>query len=302
MFTLVHNPLRDKVVRISLVSMLSAFNFTFTTAKMRRLMRTNQISTLSTLILVVFSASLSLLFSTESTAQDFRMGLAISPNVAWMVSTDYDHEPRGARINFGYEFIADILFTNNYALGLGVHIFNTGGDVRYLVVDPENDDYLMNVDRSYKLQYVELPFTFKMRTKEMGYTTLYGKFGLGLGLNIKSEADEARYRSYQEVINGEWSTYNVGGSPISDRIEIDSDIRLFRAAMIIGGGLERTLSGTTALTVGLNYNAAFTNTHKNMSLVKVDSAQSPVVVSNEPSIGDMRGHDSFLELSVGILF
>ena len=149
---------------------------------------------------------------------------------------------------------------------------------------------------------MELPFTFKMRTKEMGYTTLYGKFGLGLGLNIKSEADEARYRSYQEVINGEWSTYNVGGSPIRDRIEIDSDIRLFRAAMIIGGGLERSLSGTTALTVGLNYNAAFTNTHKNMSLVKVDSAQSPVVVSNEPSIGDMRGHDSFLELSVGILF
>ena len=54
----------------------------------------------------------------------------------------------------------------------------------------------MNVDRSYSLQYVELPLTFKMRTKEMGYTTVYGRFGLGLGMNVKAEADEARYRSY----------------------------------------------------------------------------------------------------------
>jgi hypothetical protein len=72
--------------------------------------------------------------------------------------------------------------------------------------------------------------------------------------------------------------------------------------MIIGGGIERTISGTTALVVGLNYNAAFSNTHKDVNLIKVDSAQSPVVVSNEPVEGEMRGHDSFLALSIGILF
>jgi hypothetical protein len=251
-----------------------------------------------------------LILSTTSIAQDFKMGLALGPNAAWMVSTDYDHEPRGGKANFGFEFVADVLFSENYALGLGVHIFNTGGDVRYLVQDTEDDDFLMNVDRSYSLQYVELPLTFKMRTKEMGYTTVYGRFGLGLGMNVKAEADEARYRSYEEAIvldeNGNpsvtFAPYDVGGSAISDRIEIDSDIRLFRVAMIIGGGIERTISGTTALVVGLNYNAAFSNTHKDVNLIKVDSAQSPVVVSNEPVEGEMRGHDSFLALSIGILF
>lgn len=282
--------------------MHSTFNFTLTTAKMSTLMRTIQTSLRSTLILVALSAGFSMFFSTQSSAQDFKMGLAVTPNTAWMVSTDYDHETLGAKVNFGFEFIADVLFSDNYALGLGVNIFNTGGDVRYLVQDLEDDDYLMNVDRTYRLQYVELPLTFKMRTNQIGYTTVFGRFGLGLGMNIKAEADEARYRSYEEVSNGVWSTYDVGGSPISDRIPIDSDIKLFRASMIIGGGIERTLSGETALVVGLNYNASFTNTHKNVELINVDNSQSPVVQSNEVSTGLMKGHDSFISLSVGILF
>ena len=265
-------------------------------------MRTIQTSLRSTTILVAFLAAFSLFSSTQSIAQDFKMGLAISPNTAWMVSTDYDHVTRGPKVNFGFEFIADVLFSENYALGLGVNVFNTGGDVRYLVVDPEDDDYLMNVDRTYSLQYVELPLTFKMRTNEIGYTTVFGRFGLGVGMNIKAEADEARYRSYREVTNGEWSTYDVGGSPISDRIPIDSDVKLFRASMIIGGGIERTLSGTTALVVGVNYNSAFSNIHKDVNLVKVDNNQSPVIVSNVPTEGKMSGHDGFLSLSIGILF
>ncbi len=281
--------------------MHSKFNFTFTTAKMSTLMRTIQTSLRSTTILVAFLAAFSLFFSTQSIAQDFKMGLAISPNTAWMVSTDYDHETLGAKVNFGFEFVADVLFSENYALGLGVNVFNTGGDVRYLVVDPEDDDYLMNVDRTYSLQYVELPLTFKMRTNEIGYTTVFGRFGLGIGMNIKAEADEARYRSYLEGSDGIWSAYD-GVVPIGDQIAIDSDIKLFRASMIIGGGIERTLSGTTALVVGVNYNSAFSNIHKDVNLVKVDNNQSPVIVSNVPTEGKMSGHDGFLSLSIGILF
>ena len=261
-------------------------------------MRTIQTSLRSTTILVAFLAAFSLLFSTKSTAQDFKMGLAISPNTAWMVSTDYDHETLGAKVNFGFEFMADVLFTENYALGLGVNVFNTGGDVEYY----SSEDPEVKVERTYSLQYVELPLTFKMRTNEIGYTTVFGRFGLGVGMNIKAEADEARYRSYREITNGEWSTYDVGGSPISDRIPIDSDVKLFRASMIIGGGIERTLSGSTALMVGLNYNASFTNTHKDVQLINVDSSQSPVVLSNDVSTSEMKGHDSFISLSVGILF
>ena len=120
---LVHNRPLNNVVRISLVPMHSTFNFTFTTAKMSTLMRTIQTSLRSTTILVAFLAAFSLFFSTQSNAQDFKMGLAISPNTAWMVSTDYDHETLGAKVNFGFEFMADVLFSENYALGLGCQCF-----------------------------------------------------------------------------------------------------------------------------------------------------------------------------------
>ena len=40
----------------------------------------------------------------------------------------------------------------------------------------------------------------------------------------------------------------------------------------------------------------------NVELINVDNSQSPVVQSNEVSIGDMKGHDSFISLSLGILF
>ena len=71
--------------------------------------------------------------------------------------------------------------------------------------------------------------------------------------------------------------------------------------MIVGGGIERTLSGTTALVVGLNYNVAFTNTHKDVDLIKMDDPDTPTVIDGV-STGEMKGHDSFISLSVGIIF
>ena len=265
---LVHNEHVKKVVRLSLELMMFTFNFTFTTAKMSTLMRTIQTSLRSTTILVAFLAAFSVVFSTQSSAQDFKMGLSISPNTAWMVSTDYVHEADGAKVNFGFEFMADVLFTENYALGLGVNVFNTGGDVEYY----SSEDPEVKVERTYSLQYVELPLTFKMRTNEIGYTTVFGRFGLGIGMNIKAEADEALDSAGREPINA------------------DEDINLFRASMIVGGGIERTISGTTALVVGLNYNTSFTNTYKDVELINLGIKS------------DMRGHDSFISLSLGILF
>jgi hypothetical protein len=231
-------------------------------------MRNIQTSLRSATILVAFLAAFSVVFSTQSSAQDFKMGLSISPNTAWMVSTDYVHEADGAKVNFGFEFMADVLFTENYALGLGVNVFNTGGDVEYY----SSEDPEVKVERTYSLQYVELPLTFKMRTNEIGYTTVFGRFGLGIGMNIKAEADEALDSAGREPINA------------------DEDINLFRASMIVGGGIERTISGTTALVVGLNYNTSFTNTYKDVELINLGNKSN------------MRGHDSFISLSLGILF
>ncbi len=263
-------------------------------------MRNSHISSPSTVLFVGFLASLSLLYSNNASAQDFRMGLAITPNAAWMVSTDYDHMPGASKLNFGYEFIADVLFSENYALGLGVHIFHTGAEITYLVMNPEDVSEVLDVDRTYSLQYVELPFTFKMRTKEIGYTTVFSKFGLGLGMNVKSLATEGAHLSW-EFDGNEWVSVSQNGWVINEGVDIDSEVRLFRAALIVGGGIERNLTGSTDLTIGLNYNAAFSNIHKDVDLIKFDSG-APEVINGSPIQGTMKGSDRFLELSVGILF
>ena len=263
-------------------------------------MRNSQTSFMSTSIFVGFIAISALLFSNQASAQDFRLGLAVTPNASWMVSTDYDHTAGGAKLNFGYEFIADVLFSENYALGFGVHIFNTGSKLTYLVMNPDDISEVLDVDRTYNLQYVELPFTFKMRTKEIGYAKIFSKFGLGLGMNVKSLATEGRHLSW-EFDGDDWISVTSNGWVINEGVDVNEEVKLFRAALIVGGGIERNLTGSTALTVGLNYNAAFSNIHNGVELIKVDNGV-PEVINGSPISGVMKGNDRFLELSVGILF
>ena len=139
---------------------------------------------------VLLLASMGMAFQSHAQTQGFRMGLALDPNVSWMNSRDFEHTIDGGRAHFGYQFMADILFAETYAIGTGVNVFRTGSTVEYW--EPTTDSTLSRVSRSFNNQYVELPVTFKLRTKEIGYTTYYGKFGGGLGLNTRREA-ERRY-------------------------------------------------------------------------------------------------------------
>lgn len=245
-----------------------------------------------------------------ASAQDeaVKMGLSLTPNLSWMTSTDYDHLSSGKNLNFGFEFMADIMFSENYAFSTGIHIFQTGGAISYLVEHPDNDysssnNFLMTVERDYQLKYVEVPLTFKMRTKEIGYSTIYGRFGLGLGLNIKANASEARYDSWFEVIDGVWTNDVEGPStPGFSDVEVVNDVKPFRASMIIGGGVERSLGGSSSLLIGVNYNVSFLNTHKDMTQVSVDVDGIPETLEELPVLNALKGHDSAVELVIGLIF
>ena len=237
------------------------------------------------------------------------MGLSLTPNFSWMTSTDYDHLSSGTNLNFGFEFVADIMFSDNYAFSTGIHIFQTGGEISYIVEHPDNDysssnNFLMTVERDYQLKYVEVPLTFKMRTKEIGYSTIYGRFGLGLGLNIKANASEARYDSwFESTNNGVWSPKVDGpNTPGFHDVEVVNDVKPFRASMIIGGGVERSLGGSSSLLIGLNYNVSFLNTHKDLTQVSVDVDGIPETLGDLPVQNDLKGHDSVVELVIGLIF
>ena len=252
-------------------------------------------------------------FTTAATAQEgFRMGLALEPNVSWLVSTDFKHETEGANFNFGYAFVADVLFSETYAIGTGINVFHTGGTFNYWQNHPE-DSLVSNVrNRKVDNQYVEIPLTFKLRTKEIGYSTFYGQFGAGIGMNIKYSMNDAV--DQDRVF---YSTHPVG-DPVA-QVEIpesavglnDEPTNFFRLALIVGAGFERQLAGSTALMVGLKYNSSLFSTHKEPGniLAVNDQIGLPQGLSDDEQLAGeplnevkLKGHDSFIALSLGIVF
>ena len=227
----------------------------------------------------------------------YRMGMSIEPNVAWMVSRDFEHVAEGARAHFGWQFTADVLFTETYAIGTGVHVFRTGSAIQYW--EATSDSTVSRVSRNFNNQYVELPLTFKLRTKEIGYTTYYGKFGGGLGLNIRREAEEDRYLAYERV-GEDWVELE---RPATNPELISGDFAsLFRTSLIVGMGLERTIAGNTAVMVGLTYNTSLFSTHQGQELVQTDQNGQPRLEGETPATSSLIGHDSIMSLTLGIVF
>ncbi len=266
----------------------------------------------SILITIVICAS-QLMSAQES---EWKIGFKLNPNISWIKPDVKDITNEGKNFQLGFSLMIDHHFTDHYAFGTGLNIFTTGGKLSYLKLS--NDviaglsgswDQISSINRNYKLQYGEIPFTLKLRTSEIGYITYWGQFGLGLGFNIKAKADD-------EIDYLKQATGNVGGgfdrwedattkSIITEGEDIKDDIKLFRTSLIIGLGIEYNLSGNTSLIAGFTYNNGFSNA-MNGNGVQTDDRDAPVY----EGLGDakiaktfrLKGFTNFVELNVGILF
>ena len=176
----------------------------------------------------------------------------------------------------------------------GVHVFRTGSSVEYW--EASSDSTISRVSRNFNNQYVELPLTFKMRTKEIGYTTYFGRFGAGLGLNTRREAEEDRYFAFVKE-NEDWVELD---RPAPNPELISGNFAsLFRGSLIVGLGLERTLAGNTALMVGLTYNTSLFSTHEGQQLIQADQNGQPRFEDKVPISTD-GGHSHVFD--VGVVF
>lgn len=88
---------------------------------------------------------------------------------------------------------------------------------------------------NFKLQYVELPIALKMKTNEFNKIRYYGMFGFSPAYMIR-----AKYDSESE-----------------DDIDAKDDVNEFNVSMLIGAGIEYTISGSTVLTAGIEFNNGF---------------------------------------------
>lgn len=248
----------------------------------------------------------------------FRMGLHLLPSIAWCDPRDGFTASEGSIVRFGFGFTADVMFADNYAIGTGINVFRNGGKLSYferVTGDPmdladDSTQFLVRRERTLTQHWVELPMSFKFRTREIGHITYWGQFGLGLGLNLRSHADDRvdyLHRSGQPGTES-WVEESVIGVVERRDVAVEDEAALMRAAMIVGLGVEYNLSGKTALLLGATFNNGLFNVANNRNFgpdrdrehlgSAFDGSLDPSVIEGY----DVKMVDNAILLSCGLLF
>lgn len=194
--------------------------------------------TVLTLLFAIFTATA--LFAQNNSG--FRLGLTTSPNFGWLKPDK--GENRGTSMGFTYGLLGDFNFASNYSFSTGLTITTINGKSTEFDVQPydnsasENDAF----DLKYKLRYIDIPLTVKLKTNKKDNLSWYGQFGLSNGFNISAKQDvEAPTASIQKSV------------------DISKYTNFYRAGLILGGGAEFDIDDHTSLTGGLTFNNGFTD-------------------------------------------
>jgi hypothetical protein len=189
-----------------------------------------------------FIGLLLLFFASSGFAQDagrsygFRLGLTAHPNFGWV--KPQVGKSNSVALGFAYGLLADFNFTENYSFSTGLTITTINGKSTEVITNSSQ----VPVELKYKLQYIELPLTLKLRTVKIGEVRWYGQFGLSNDFNIGAKQD------------GDMS----GKSAYRD-LNVSDNIKFYRAGLLLGAGGEFDLNGQTSITAGLTFNNGFTD-------------------------------------------
>lgn len=244
-----------------------------------------------------------------ASGQGYHLGLQLSPNFSFSDPRDLTHHADGSLAHFGYGFVFDAMFTDAYAIGTGVNIFYSGGSSVYFEEsDTAEGMTIEKVRLDGKWQYVEIPLTFKMRTKQIGYITYHGQFGVGMGLNVRAEGVRSLLGQMAVDSLGVPGAFMTAEEPLSQEVPLADQTRLFRPSMIIGLGLERSLMGSTAILVGVRYNMALRNQYEDFPVLQSHTVDDLLLEYdagsgvNLPVQQQMSGKTGQIELCVGLMF
>ncbi|MDC6464934.1 porin family protein [bacterium] len=264
---------------------------------------------LAAIILLLTST---IVFSQEADKK-FRLGLNIAPNLSWLTEDRIETQPGKMSLGFNYGVTTDFLISNNlwFATGLNVNQFGGG------IADNQSDTLNINLitvdsanvyaidSRKYTFSSVTIPLTFKAKTKEIGYITYFGQFGVDLSYVYKARATKNLVKSGTEI--NELNEPNSEMDIIEDRNPILLD-------MNIGIGGEYNLAGNTSLLVGINYKSGILRVLNKESSILKTSNESQILADgdaatssatwNSASLGTLTQQfkSNSIVLTVGILF
>ena len=207
--------------------------------------------------------------------QKFHFGLKAAPSLAWLKTDSKGVSSEGTKLGFSYGLITEFNFGEHYAFATGVDVSYRGGKLKSTFSTTDASSSLVTTTvatYAYNLEYIELPLTLKFKTNEIGYLTYYLQAGVAPGINIRAKADVT-------------TSTQVTGYPIinsaEDNVDVKDGINNLNLSMILGGGVEYTLSGSTVLLAGITFSNGF-----------MDVADGD----------EIKANSNFLALTIGVLF
>ena len=167
------------------------------------------------LLCAIVSSSFSQSGTTRSLDKKIRFGFKVDPGSAWLSPKESYITKDGGNFYFSYGFLADFTLTENYIIATGLNITHAGGSLvmpdGYGFKDqkgtgPATTSYQLN------LQYVEIPFSLKLKTDNNNSIRYWGQFGTYLGINIgarmNATVDNVKYEKLK--VTGEVVPVNMG--------------------------------------------------------------------------------------------
>jgi predicted porin len=171
--------------------------------------------------------------------------------------------------------------SGNYQFATGMNLNNVSGawkETYTYAEDVTGPTRTRDLETNVKLRYIELPLTIKMMTNEIGYMRYFGQVGFGNAVNIRAKSDI--------IVPTIAGTRTDGTAIVTEFTELENediqdDINIYKASLIVAAGMEYNFSGNTSLLVAVTYNNGFTDILKSK---------------------DVKAMANYLELTVGIFF
>lgn len=194
------------------------------------------------------------------TNRNFRLGFTTSPTFGWLkYDRPEDVEGDGLRTGFSYGVLGDFGFSDNYYFGTAVTVTTMNAKTQPLPADASSSAI-------YKLQYIEIPLTLKLKSNPIQNSRFYGQFGLAAAVKIGAKQDGTiRRGDVVEIVND---------------ADISSSINAFRLGLLFGAGAEWRIAENIDLLAGISYN----------------NGLSDIFDTND------KAKNSYLSLNLGVFF
>ena len=213
---------------------------------------------------------------TYAQQKPFVFGFKAGPNLGWMKPDTKGYSYDGLKAGFSWGFTADFFLMENYSIATGFDVvfLNGGLEMPHMVSVDSVTTNKGTLVRKYKLKYIQVPLTLKMRTNELGKFRIFGQIGLGTNFLIGAKADDE---------------FTYGTSLESEEnLDVYDDMKFMRESLIIGGGVEYALGGSTSIMASILFNNGFTDILKGNNTV-------------DQSLKN-KAQANYISLEVGIVF